>query len=178
MKKLPTELANVLNNPNVKKGLNIAKIEASTLNHTKNLKSSVKETFQTAKLIASAIEYFKTKECKQIFVSNSLVWKLEDFFNHIGYSKAWAYKLLKAVKFGDKKFTNYMASKQETYSIEKFNAWADDKETKETEKPILSLTYGEIKVKINAKNELTSENTKAELLAIITRLTAEMSKMK
>jgi len=178
MKKLTTEIANVLNNPNVKKGLNIAKIEASTLNHTKNLKSSVNETFQTAKLIASATEYFKSKECKQIFVSQGLPWKLEDFFNHIGYSKAWAYKLLKAVKFGDKKFNDYMDSNQETYSIEKFNAWADDKETKETEKPILSLTYGEIKVKINSKNELTSENTKAELLAIITRLTAEMSKMK
>ena len=178
MKKLPTELANVLNNPNVKKGLNIAKIEASTLNHTKNLKSSVNDTFQTAKLILSATEYFKSKECKQIFVSNSLVWKLEDFFNHIGYSKTWAYKLIKAVKFGDKKFDDYMNSKQDAYSIEKFNSWANDKEVKITEKPILSLTYGEIKVKINANNELTSENTKTELLAIITRLTAEMSKMK
>jgi len=176
--KTSLEVSKVLNNPNVRKGLNIAKIEASTLNHTKNLKSSVNETFQTAKLIASATEYFKSKECKQIFITEGLPWKLEDFFNHIGYSKAWAYKLLKAVKFGDKKFADYMASKQETYSIEKFNAWADDKVKVETDKPILSLTYGEIKVKINAKNELTSENTKAELLAIITRLTAEMSKMK
>jgi hypothetical protein len=178
MKKLTTEITNVLNNPNVKKGLNIAKIEASTLNHTKNLKSSVNETFQTAKLIASATEYFKSKECKQIFVSQSLPWKLEDFFNHIGYSKAWAYKLLKAVKFGDKKFNDYMGSNQETYSIEKFNSWADDKVKPETEKAILNISYGEIKVKINAKNELISENTKAELLAIITRLTAEMSKIK
>jgi hypothetical protein len=176
--KTSLEVSKVLNNPNVRKGLNIAKIEASTLNHTKNLKSSVNETFQTAKLIASATEYFKSKECKQIFITEGLNWKLEDFFNHIGYSKAWAYKLLKAVKFGDKKFNDYMVSNQDTYSIEKFNSWADNKETKETEKPILSLTYGEIKVKINAKNELTSENTKAELLAIITRLTAEMSKMK
>ena len=176
--KTSLEVSKVLNNPNVRKGLNIAKIEASTLNHTKNLKSSVNETFQTAKLIASATEYFKSKECKQIFITEGLPWKLEDFFNHIGYSKAWAYKLLKVVKFGDKKFNDYMVSNQDTYSIEKFNSWADNKETKETEKPILSLTYGEIKVKINAKNELTSENTKAELLAIITRLTAEMSKMK
>jgi hypothetical protein len=51
-------------------------------------------------------------------------------------------------------------------------------EAKEVEKPILSLTYGEIKLKINSKNELVSTTSREQIQAIITRLTAELSKIK
>ena len=68
MKNLTTEVTNVLNNPNVRTGLNIAKIEATSLISKKKSKSSFEDTFKLARLINESAEYFKTKECKQISI--------------------------------------------------------------------------------------------------------------
>jgi hypothetical protein len=190
MKTLTTEIANVLNNPNVRTGLNIAKIEATSLISKKKSKSSFEDTFKLARLINDSAEYFKTKECKQIFASNGLTWKLEDFFNHLGFQKQWCYKLIKAVKLEfkviqeDKKeavkinvLENYLKLDLNGYSIIEFIKFANGEPKKEAEKSILNISYGDIKVKINAKNELVSTTTEAELKAIITRLTAELDRM-
>jgi len=191
MKTLTTEVANVLNNPNVKMGLNIAKIEATSLISKKKSKSSFEDTFKLARLINESAEYFKTKECKQIFASNGLAWKLEDFFNYLGFQKQWCYKLIKAVKLEfkviqeDKKeavkinvLENYLKLDLNGYSIIEFIKFANGEPKKEAEKSILNISYGDIKVKINAKNELVSTTTEAELKAIIIRLTAELDRMK
>jgi len=177
MKNLTTIESNVLNNANVRNGLNIEAIETATINGSKKSKSSVNATFETAKLIVNAVDYFKSKECKQIFVANGLMWKLEDFFNHIGYSKQWAYKLIKAVKIGDAKFQEYLSIDQLTYSIDAFLIWANDKPTKEKEEFKLKLTFGESKLSINDKDELTSTLTKAQIQAVIVLLKRKMDTM-
>lgn len=160
------------------KALNITAInEKQTIGRGK-LKSGFKDTLRTAKLIKASVDYFKTKECTGELTKLGINWTIENFIkNAFGLEKSWCYKLFKALTF-EQKVEQYLSIEATNYSIALFLAFCNDKPKVEKDKPILSLTYGEIKVKINAKNELTSENTKAELLAIITRLTAEMSKMK
>lgn len=177
MKNLTTIESNVLNNVNVRNGLKIEAIETATISASKKSKSSVNATFETAKLIVNAVDYFKSKECKQIFVANGLMWKLEDFFNHIEYSKQWAYKLIKAVKIGDVKFQEYLSIEQLTYSIDAFLLWANDKPTKEKEDFKLKLTFGESKLSIDGKDELKTEMTKEQIKAVITLLTRKLSTM-
>jgi hypothetical protein len=177
MKTLTTIESNVLNNANVRNGLNIEAIETATINGSKKSKSGVNATFETAKLISNAVDYFKSKECKQIFVANGLMWNLEDFFNHIGYDKSWSYKLIKAVKLGDAKFKEYTDTDQKTYSIEAFIKYASETPTKEKEEFKLKLTFGESKLSINDKDELTSTLTKAQIQAVIILLKRKMDTM-
>jgi hypothetical protein len=174
MKTLTTIESNVLNNVNVRNGLNLQAIATATANVSKKSKSSVNTTFETAKLIKDSVDYFKSKECKQIFVANGLLWKLEDFFNHIGYGKQWVYKLLQAVKIGDEKFQQYLSLDQLTYSIDAFVLWANDKPKAEKVENKLTLTFGDSKLSISDKNELTTKMTADELKAIITLLIAQV----
>ena len=171
------ELKKIIATPSLK-ALNIEAInEKQTIGRGK-LKSGFKDTFTNAKLIKASVDHFKTKECKHELELIGINWTIEQYMlNAFNLEKSWCYKLFKALTF-EAKVEQYLSIEATNYSIALFLAFCNDKPKAETEKPILSLTYGEIKVKINAKNELTSENTKAELLAIITRLTAEMSKMK
>ena len=177
MKTLTTIESNVLNNANVRNGLNIEAIETATINGSKKSKSGVNATFETAKLISNAVDYFKSKECKQIFVANGLLWKLEDFFNHIGYDKSWSYKLIKAVKLGDAKFKEYTDTDQKTYSIEAFIKYASETPTKEKEKTEfkLKLTFGEAKLSIDDKDEMVTTLTDEQIRKIITLLTRKLS---
>lgn len=177
MKTLTTIESNVLNNANVRNGLNLQAIATATANVSKKSKSSVNTTFETAKLIKNSVDYFKSKECKQIFVANGLLWKLEDFFNHIGYGKQWVYKLLQAVKIGDEKFQQYLSLDQLTYSIDAFVLWANDKPKAEKTEFKLKLTFGEAKLSIDEKDELKTELTSEQIKAVITLLTRKLSTM-
>jgi len=160
------------------KALNITAInEKQTIGRGK-LKSGFKDTFANAKLIKASVDYFKTKECKEELTKLGINWTIENFLqNAFGLEKSWCYKLFKALTF-EAKVEQYLIIDATNYSIALFLAFCNDKVKAETEKAILNISYGEIKVKINAKNELISTNTKDELKAIITRLTAEMDKMK
>ena len=138
----------------------------------------------------SATEYFKSKECKQIRDTEGLTWKLEDFFKYAGFkSKPWAYLLLKAVKLEFKTITNektgketkvnvleaYLNSEQDkSYSMEKFVLYATDKPKAEKIENKLTLTFGDSKLSISDKNELTTKMKVDELKAVITLLLAQV----
>lgn len=171
------ELKKIIATPSLK-ALNITAInEKQTIGRGK-LKSGFKDTFTNAKLIKASVDYFKTKECKDELTKLGITWTIENFLqNAFGLEKSWCYKLFKALTF-EPKVEQYLSIEATNYSIALFLAFCNDKPKVENEKAILNISYGEIKVKINAKNELISENTKDELKAIITRLTAEMDKMK
>lgn len=167
-------------NPLLKTGLNIEGIKLQLEETSKSGESMFKQTLQTAKMFSDCLDYFKSSDCKEILKKEKIILKVEDFIlETFGLKKAWVYRSIQAHKTTDQEKESFINSRPLNWGVEQFLKFLKEGEPKkETEKPILSLTYGEIKVKINAKNELISENTKAELLAIITRLTAEMSKMK
>ena len=165
----------------LRNGLQIQEINLQLKKNQNNGESLFKETLKVGKMFNESLTYFKSNDCKAILKANgNLIIKVEDFiWDCFGKKKAWFYKCIQAYKTTEKEKQAFINSNPPIFGVNEFLKFLKEgEETKETEKPILSLTYGEIKVKINSKNELTSENTKAELLAIITRLTAEMSKMK
>ena len=190
MNTLTTIESNVLNNPNVLAGLNVSGIKEAIKLDKEGAQSSVNRTFQTARLLHSATEYFKSKECKQIRDTEGLTWKLEDFFKYAGFkSKPWAYLLLKAVKLEFKTITNektgkqikvnvleaYLNSEQDkSYSMEKFVLYATDKPKAEKIENKLTLTFGDSKLSISDKNELTTKMKVDELKAVITLLIAQV----
>ena len=190
MNTLTTIESNVLNNPNVLAGLNVAGIKEAIKLDKESAQGSVNRTFQTARLLHSATEYFKSKECKQIRDTEGLTWKLEDFFKYAGFpSKSWAYLLLKAVKLEFKTITNeatgkqtkvdvlkaYLNSEQEkSYSMEKFVLYATDKPAVVKVEKKLTLTFGDSKLSISDKNELTTKMTASQIKAVITLLIAQV----
>jgi hypothetical protein len=167
-------------NPLLKTGLNIENIKLQLEEVQKSGESLFKQTLQTAKMFSDCLDYFKSNDCKEILKQEKIILKVEDFIiETFGLKKAWVYRSIQAHKTTQQEKDSFINSKPLNWGIEQFLKFLKEgsEEVKEVEKPILSLTYGEIKVKINSKNELISTTTKDELKAIITRLTIEMNKM-
>jgi len=167
-------------NPLLKTGLNIENIKLQLEEVQKSGESLFKQTLQTAKMFSDCLDYFKSSDCKEILKQEKIILKVEDFIiETFGLKKAWVYRSIQAHKTTQQEKDSFINSKPLNWGIEQFLKFLKEgsEEVKEVEKPILSLTYGEIKVKINSKNELISTTTKDELKAIITRLTIEMNKM-
>ena len=177
---LTTSVSLVLNNPNVRDGLNIAKIQTANLIASKKSKSGFEATYQIGSLLQSATDYFKTKECKQIFASNQLDWKIEDLLIHLGYSeKSFAYKLMKANKLGAEIFENgtitkyqlYVTTPRAQYSISDFIKFAQgEQKDKVKVENKLTLTFGKAKLSISDKDELITDLTPEQINAVITLL--------
>jgi len=163
----------------LKNGLQIQEINLQLKKNQNNGESLFKETLKVGKMFNESLTYFKSSECKEILKQEKIILKVEDFiWDCFGKKKAWFYKCIQAHKTTEKEKQSFINSNPPIFGINEFLKFLKEgEETKEIEKAILSLTFGEIKVKINAKNELTSTNTKEELKAIITRLTIEMNKM-
>jgi hypothetical protein len=164
----------------LKNGLQIQEIKLQLKKNQNNGESLFKETLKVGKMFNESLTYFKSNDCKEILKANgNLIIKVEDFiWDCFEIKKAWFYKCIQAHKTTEKEKKSFINSNPPIFGVNEFLKFLKEgEETKEIEKAILSLTFGEIKVKINAKNELTSTNTKEELKAIITRLTIEMNKM-
>jgi hypothetical protein len=165
----------------LKNGLQIQEINLQLKKNQNNGESLFKETLKVGKMFNESLTYFKSNDCKAILKENgNLIIKVEDFiWDCFGKKKAWFYKCIQAHKTTEKEKQSFINSNPPIFGVNEFLKFLKEgEETKETEKPILSLTYGDIKVKINSKNELTSDTSKEQLQAIITRLTAELSKIK
>jgi hypothetical protein len=140
-----------------------------------------KQTLETAKMFDESLTYFKTESCKQILKKEKIVLTIEQFIiETFGLKKAWVYRSIQAHKTTQKEKDSFINSKPLNWGIEQFLKFLKEGKgtAKETEKAILSLTYGDIKLKINSKNELVSTTSREQIQAIITRLTAELSKIK
>ena len=163
----------------LKNGLQIQAINLQLKKNQNNGESLFKETLKVGKMFNESLTYFKSSDCKEILKQEKIILKVEDFiWDCFEIKKAWFYKCIQAHKTTEKEKQSFINSNPPIFGINEFLKFLKEgEETKEVEKAILSLTFGEIKVKINAKNELTSTNTKDELKAIITRLTIEMNKM-
>jgi hypothetical protein len=164
----------------LRNGLQIQEINLQLKKNQNNGESLFKETLKVGKMFSESLTYFKSNDCKEILKANgNLIIKVEDFiWDCFGKKKAWFYKCIQAYKTTEKEKQAFINSNPPIFGVNEFLKFLKEgEETKETEKAILSLTYGEIKLKINSKNELISTNTKDELKAIITRLTIEMNKM-
>ena len=165
----------------LKNGLQIQAINLQLKKNQNNGESLFKETLKVGKMFNESLTYFKSNDCKEILKANgNLIIKVEDFiWDCFGMKKAWFYKCIQAYKTTEKEKQSFINSNPPIFGVNEFLKFLKEgEETKEVEKPILSLTYGDIKLKINSKNELTSDTSKEQLKAIITRLTAEMDKMK
>lgn len=165
----------------LKNGLQIQEINLQLKKNQNNGESLFKETLKVGKMFNESLTYFKSNDCKEILKANgNLIIKVEDFiWDCFGKKKAWFYKCIQAHKTTEKEKQSFINSNPPIFGVNEFLKFLKEgEETKEVEKPILSLTYGDIKLKINSKNELTSDTSKEQLKAIITRLTAEMDKMK
>ena len=164
----------------LKNGLQIQEINLQLKKNQNNGESLFKETLKVGKMFNESLTYFKSNECKEILKQEKIILKVEDFiWDCFGKKKAWFYKCIQAHKTTEKEKQSFINSNPPIFGVNEFLKFLKEgEETKETEKPILSLTYGDIKVKINSKNELTSDTSKEQLQAIITRLTAELSKIK
>jgi hypothetical protein len=168
-------------NPLLKTGLNIEAIKLQLEETSKSGESLFKQTLQTAKMFSDCLDYFKSSDCKEILKQEKIILKVEDFIlETFGLKKAWVYRSIQAHKTTQQEKDSFINSKPLNWGIEQFLKFLKEgtQDKKEVEKPILSLTYGDIKVKINSKNELVSTTSKEQLQAIITRLTAELSKIK
>ena len=168
-------------NPLLKTGLNIENIKLQLEEVQKSGESLFKQTLQTAKMFSDCLDYFKSSDCKEILKQEKIILKVEDFIiETFGLKKAWVYRSIQAHKTTQQEKDSFINSKPLNWGIEQFLKFLKEgsEEVKETEKPILSLTYGDIKLKINSKNELVSTTSREQIQAIIIRLTAEMSKMK
>jgi len=168
-------------NPLLKTGLNIENIKLQLEETQKSGESLFKQTLQTAKMFSDCLDYFKSSDCKEILKQEKIILKVEDFIiETFGLKKAWVYRSIQAHKTTQQEKDSFINSKPLNWGIEQFLKFLKEstEEVKEVEKPILSLTYGEIKLKINSKNELVSTTTREQIQAIITRLTAELSKIK
>ena len=163
----------------LRNGLQIKEINLQLKKNQNNGESLFKETLKVGKMFNESLTYFKSSDCKEILKQEKIILKVEDFiWDCFEIKKAWFYKCIQAHKTTEKEKQSFINSNPPIFGINEFLKFLKEgEETKEVEKAILSLTFGEIKVKINAKNELTSTNTKEELKAIITRLTIEMNKM-
>ena len=184
---LTTSVSLVLNNPNVREGFKISKIESANLIASRKSKSGFEATYQIGQLLQEATDYFKTKECKQIFAANQLDWKIEDLLIHLGYSeKSFAYKLMKANKLGAEFFEDgtttkdqlYVTTSRAQYSISDFIKFAQgvQKDKVKVENK-LTLTFGKAKLSIDEKDELKTELTSEQIKAVITLLTRKLSTM-
>lgn len=164
----------------LRNGLQIESINLQLKKNQSNGESLFKETLKVGKMFNESLTYFKSNDCKAILKANdNLIIKVEDFiWDCFGKKKAWFYKCIQAYKTTDKEKQSFINSNPPIFGVNEFLKFLKEGEPKkEVEKSILNISYGEIKVKINAKNELTSENTKDELKAIITRLTIEINKI-
>ena len=165
----------------LRNGLQIETINLQLKKNQSNGESLFKETLKVGKMFNESLTYFKSNDCKEILKANgNLIIKVEDFiWDCFGKKKAWFYKCIQAHKTTEKEKQAFINSNPPIFGVNEFLKFLKEgEETKEVEKPILSLTYGDIKVKINSKNELTSDTSREQLQAIITRLTAELSKIK
>ena len=164
----------------LRNGLQIETINLQLKKNQNNGESLFKETLKVGKMFNESLTYFKSSECKEILKQEKIILKVEDFiWDCFGKKKAWFYKCIQAHKTTEKEKQAFINSNPPIFGVNEFLKFLKEgEETKEVEKPILSLTYGDIKLKINSKNELTSDTSKEQLKAIITRLTAEMDKMK
>jgi len=168
-------------NPLLKTGLNIENIKLQLEETQKSGESLFKQTLQTAKMFSDCLDYFKSSDCKEILKQEKIILKVEDFIiETFGLKKAWVYRSIQAHKTTQQEKDSFINSKPLNWGIEQFLKFLKEgsEEVKEVEKPILSLTYGDIKLKINSKNELVSTTSREQIQAIITRLTAELSKIK
>jgi len=168
-------------NPLLKTGLNIENIKLQLEETQKSGESLFKQTLQTAKMFSDCLDYFKSSDCKEILKQEKIILKVEDFIiETFGLKKAWVYRSIQAHKTTQQEKDSFINSKPLNWGIEQFLKFLKEgtEEAKEVEKPILSLTYGDIKLKINSKNELVSTTSREQIQAIITRLTAELSKIK
>ena len=168
-------------NPLLKTGLNIENIKLQLEEVQKSGESLFKQTLQTAKMFSDCLDYFKSNDCKEILKQEKIILKVEDFIiETFGLKKAWVYRSIQAHKTTQQEKDSFINSKPLNWGIEQFLKFLKEgsEEVKEVEKPILSLTYGDIKLKINSKNELVSTTSREQIQAIITRLTAELSKIK
>jgi hypothetical protein len=168
-------------NPLLKTGLNIENIKLQLEETQKSGESLFKQTLQTAKMFSDCLDYFKSSDCKEILKQEKIILKVEDFIiETFGLKKAWVYRSIQAHKTTQQEKDSFINSKPLNWGIEQYLKFLKEgtQEPKETEKPILSLTYGDIKLKINSKNELVSTTSREQIQAIITRLTAELSKIK
>jgi len=168
-------------NPLLKTGLNIENIKLQLEEVQKSGESLFKQTLQTAKMFSDCLDYFKSSDCKEILKQEKIILKVEDFIiETFGLKKAWVYRSIQAHKTTQQEKDSFINSKPLNWGIEQFLKFLKEgsEEVKEVEKPILSLTYGDIKLKINSKNELVSTTSREQIQAIITRLTAELSKIK
>jgi len=168
-------------NPLLKTGLNIENIKLQLEETQKSGESLFKQTLQTAKMFSDCLDYFKSSDCKEILKQEKIILKVEDFIiETFGLKKAWVYRSIQAHKTTQQEKDSFINSKPLNWGIEQYLKFLKEgtQEAKEVEKPILSLTYGEIKLKINSKNELVSTTSREQIQAIITRLTAELSKIK
>ena len=168
-------------NPLLKTGLNIENIKLQLEEVQKSGESLFKQTLQTAKMFSDCLDYFKSNDCKEILKQEKIILKVEDFIiETFGLKKAWVYRSIQAHKTTQQEKDSFINSKPLNWGIEQFLKFLKEgsEEVKEVEKPILSLTYGDIKLKINSKNELVSATSREQIQAIITRLTAELSKIK
>ena len=168
-------------NPLLKTGLNIEGIKLQLEETQKSGESLFKQTLQTAKMFSDCLDYFKSSDCKEILKQEKIILKVEDFIiETFGLKKAWVYRSIQAHKTTQKEKDSFINSKPLNWGIEQFLKFLKEGKgtAKETEKAILSLTYGDIKLKINSKNELVSTTSREQIQAIITRLTAELSKIK
>jgi hypothetical protein len=162
-------------------GLNIEGIKLQLEETQKSGESLFKQTLQTAKMFSDCLDYFKSSDCKEILKQEKIILKVEDFIiETFGLKKAWVYRSIQAHKTTQQEKDSFINSKPLNWGIEQFLKFLKEgsEEVKEVEKPILSLTYGDIKLKINSKNELVSTTSREQIQSIITRLTAELSKIK
>jgi len=175
MKTLTTNESKAVNN--ARKGINAQEISELNSAVTQGFKCGFETTMCLAKLVSESAEYFKTKECKQFFKVADVEWTMEDFFLYLGFQeKSWCYRLIKANKFADKQGA-YLASVRDSYNVQDFLKFATDTPTKEKEEFKLKLTFGESKLSINDKDELTSTLTKAQIQAVIVLLKRKMDTM-
>jgi hypothetical protein len=162
---------------NARKGINAKAIGDLKAIETTNLKCGFETTMKLAKAVSESTEYFKTKECKQFFKVADVDWTMEQFFQYLGFmERSWCYRLIKANKFADKQ-GDYLNSVRDTYNLQDFLKFVTDTPTKEKEEFKLKLTFGESKLSINDKDELTSTLTKAQIQAVIVLLKRKMDTM-
>lgn len=96
--------------PQVKQGLQLAEITKLQRSEGNAKKAKFTATLKLSKVVAQAVEYFNSDECKAIFQREGLVWTTEDFANKVfGWQKSYFYKVVKVGKLDDEVVTRFNA---------------------------------------------------------------------
>lgn len=181
---------NFLSNSDVKAGLKIVEFKKLNTQVTNASKARFNKSLELGRVMAQALEWFKTPQAKAKFKDAGIVWTTEDLFEKVfGMKKAFSYKLIKAAELPIEKVEEFMQHcdqqaqegiphSQSIENLIKFANGEDTTEPAERAATVFTLSWknehGAVAVRVDENGQVVTKNGAAQIADAIAFLQASL----